>query len=399
MSPEPVQRRVGRALVRAGADLVVGGHPHWVQGVDDVRGVPVLHSLGNFVFDMDSMRQTMQGVVLRATFRGAELQAIRLVPYEMDPQTFAPRRVRGASARGILDDVWSHSTVPTRVAESAWRQPGHHGAGSALQLRRVDHGHDVAGGVVAGVRRAAHADAREPGAHERPVVAGPVAGQRPGSAPRARRAAASSSARIRSAGPGAADGHHPPTPTRSRATMPRSVRRCCRGERVHEDARAEVVVVVARPARLLGAEGDQHDGEPGARRPRAPRPAASSTPMPEALSSAPGACGTVSRWAPTSSHGRPGTSVPAGGDQVDRASGRHRDPPRDARGRRELLAPDRPAGVVETALDPVGRAAVAPAMCRAAARCGPPGAVRRPWRCAPARRPDRPAARGVGGGA
>ena len=91
--PEPVQRRVGRALVRAGADLVVGGHPHWVQGVDAVGGVPVLHSLGNFVFDMDFMEQTMEGVVLQATFWGAELQAIRLVPYEMDAGTFAPRRV------------------------------------------------------------------------------------------------------------------------------------------------------------------------------------------------------------------------------------------------------------------------------------------------------------------
>ena len=33
-SPEPVQRHVGRRLVDAGADLVVGGHPHWVQSVE-----------------------------------------------------------------------------------------------------------------------------------------------------------------------------------------------------------------------------------------------------------------------------------------------------------------------------------------------------------------------------
>jgi poly-gamma-glutamate synthesis protein (capsule biosynthesis protein) len=110
--PEPIQRRVGRALVGAGADLVVGGHPHWVQGVDAVRGVPVLHSLGNFVFDMDFMEQTMRGVVLEATFWGAELKAIRLLPYRMDPATFVPRRVGGAEAREILDRVWSTSTGP-----------------------------------------------------------------------------------------------------------------------------------------------------------------------------------------------------------------------------------------------------------------------------------------------
>jgi poly-gamma-glutamate synthesis protein (capsule biosynthesis protein) len=117
--PEPVQRRVSRALVRAGADLVVGGHPHWVQGVDRVRsgdsGVPVLHSLGNFVFDMGPPRFTdeaREGVVLEATFWGAELKAVRLVPYRMDTGSFAPRMLRGRDAQGVLTDVWGASTGP-----------------------------------------------------------------------------------------------------------------------------------------------------------------------------------------------------------------------------------------------------------------------------------------------
>jgi poly-gamma-glutamate synthesis protein (capsule biosynthesis protein) len=115
--PEPVQRTVGRRLVAAGADLVVGGHPHWVQGVDAVEGVPVLHSLGNFVFDMDDipdpeggfMTETMEGVVLEATFWGAELKGIRLLPYRMDADTFAPRRIAGAD---VLADVWAAGSGP-----------------------------------------------------------------------------------------------------------------------------------------------------------------------------------------------------------------------------------------------------------------------------------------------
>lgn len=119
--PEPVQRRVGAAVVRAGADLVVGGHPHWVQGIDAVpsgRGepVPLLHSLGNFVFDMDFSEQTMQGVVLETTWwreaGAARLVAMRLVPYAMDPGSFAPRVVTGETARDILGDVASTSTGP-----------------------------------------------------------------------------------------------------------------------------------------------------------------------------------------------------------------------------------------------------------------------------------------------
>ncbi|WP_205471973.1 CapA family protein [Nocardioides sp. SYSU D00038] len=111
-APEPVQRRVSRALVAAGADLVVGGHPHWVQGLDVVAGVPVVHSLGNFVFDMDFMEQTMEGVVLETTWWGEDLKALRFVPYRMDPATFAPRRARAPVAAGILADLWGSSTGP-----------------------------------------------------------------------------------------------------------------------------------------------------------------------------------------------------------------------------------------------------------------------------------------------
>lgn len=111
--PEEIQRTVARRLVRAGADLVVGGHPHWVQGVDAVAGVPVLHSLGNLVFDMGPDRgfpvQTREGVLLDATFWGAELKAIRLAPYRMDATTYAPRPVPGP---GILAAVWRASTGP-----------------------------------------------------------------------------------------------------------------------------------------------------------------------------------------------------------------------------------------------------------------------------------------------
>lgn len=44
------QRRVAASFARAGYDLVVGSHPHVAQGVEIVDGMPVVYSLGNFVF-------------------------------------------------------------------------------------------------------------------------------------------------------------------------------------------------------------------------------------------------------------------------------------------------------------------------------------------------------------
>jgi poly-gamma-glutamate synthesis protein (capsule biosynthesis protein) len=98
---DPIQRRVGRRLVDAGADLVVGGHPHWVQGLERYHGAVIAYSLGNFVFDMDFMEQTMEGVALTATFHGDRLTGVDLTPYRMD-SSFAPHIVHGPAARAVL---------------------------------------------------------------------------------------------------------------------------------------------------------------------------------------------------------------------------------------------------------------------------------------------------------
>ncbi len=52
----------------------------------------VVHSLGNFVFDMDFMAETMAGVVLETTWWGDRLVGAELVPYRIDA-TFTPRFV------------------------------------------------------------------------------------------------------------------------------------------------------------------------------------------------------------------------------------------------------------------------------------------------------------------
>jgi poly-gamma-glutamate capsule biosynthesis protein CapA/YwtB (metallophosphatase superfamily) len=45
------QRALARRLIAAGADAVVGTHPHLRQDTEIIDGKPVIYSLGNFVFD------------------------------------------------------------------------------------------------------------------------------------------------------------------------------------------------------------------------------------------------------------------------------------------------------------------------------------------------------------
>ena len=47
--PSPAQMEQAHALVDAGASLILGHHPHVLQGVEVYRGAPIIYSLGNFV--------------------------------------------------------------------------------------------------------------------------------------------------------------------------------------------------------------------------------------------------------------------------------------------------------------------------------------------------------------
>jgi poly-gamma-glutamate capsule biosynthesis protein CapA/YwtB (metallophosphatase superfamily) len=108
---DPAQTLVARRLAGAGAALVVGGHPHWTQGLGRAGDTVVGYSLGNLVFDMDFVEETMEGVTLTATFWGSRLMGVALTPYRMDAR-FAPHLVDGPGGDAILDDVWANSTGP-----------------------------------------------------------------------------------------------------------------------------------------------------------------------------------------------------------------------------------------------------------------------------------------------
>jgi len=105
--PEPIQSYVARQLVRAGADLVVGGHPHWVQGASLLDDGLVVNSLGNFTFDMTTP-ETNEGLVLEATFWGDELKAVEFVPYRIGAD-HAPRVVPYGRAGRMFANFWRFS--------------------------------------------------------------------------------------------------------------------------------------------------------------------------------------------------------------------------------------------------------------------------------------------------
>jgi poly-gamma-glutamate synthesis protein (capsule biosynthesis protein) len=59
------QRQLARTMIDAGADAVIGGHPHLVQDAERYKGKPIFYSLGNFVFDGFSDPVNNRGWALR----------------------------------------------------------------------------------------------------------------------------------------------------------------------------------------------------------------------------------------------------------------------------------------------------------------------------------------------
>ena len=63
--PSKRQRELGQAMIDAGAKIVIGHHPHWVQAVERYRDGVIAYSLGNFVFDQMWSDKTREGVAVR----------------------------------------------------------------------------------------------------------------------------------------------------------------------------------------------------------------------------------------------------------------------------------------------------------------------------------------------
>lgn len=77
--PQDYQRTLGQQYIDAGADLVVGSHPHVLQGIEYYKGKPIVYSLGNFVFGSSIPKTALLRVMLPVEDVEAEAE-LQLIP-------------------------------------------------------------------------------------------------------------------------------------------------------------------------------------------------------------------------------------------------------------------------------------------------------------------------------
>ncbi|OGG29193.1 hypothetical protein A2973_03620 [Candidatus Gottesmanbacteria bacterium RIFCSPLOWO2_01_FULL_49_10] len=73
-------RVIGRLSVDSGADVVIGNHPHWIQGMEYYREKPIFYALGNTIFDQEWSKETKEGIITEFRFRGTNITDITIHP-------------------------------------------------------------------------------------------------------------------------------------------------------------------------------------------------------------------------------------------------------------------------------------------------------------------------------
>ena len=92
--PAPHQVKMARTLVDYGADLIIGHHPHVLQGIEQYKGGVIAYSLGNFIFDM-WLPNTKQSIILKIDCNNNGVNEVDALPIEINDE-YQPEAITGS---------------------------------------------------------------------------------------------------------------------------------------------------------------------------------------------------------------------------------------------------------------------------------------------------------------
>lgn len=107
---QPDQRQVdlGHLTIDAGADLVIGNHPHWIKPIEIYKDKLITYAHGNTVFDQMWSEQTKQGVLGKYIFDGKNLIDVEYIPIYIKDYG-QPEILMGDKKQKILDYMYQES--------------------------------------------------------------------------------------------------------------------------------------------------------------------------------------------------------------------------------------------------------------------------------------------------
>lgn len=102
--PAPSTQDLAHKIIEAGADLIVGNHPHWIQPVEIYQNKIIFYAHGNFIFDQEWSPETKTGFVAQTTFYQKQIVDVQILPIFISDYN-QPELVTGEAKEAILQQL------------------------------------------------------------------------------------------------------------------------------------------------------------------------------------------------------------------------------------------------------------------------------------------------------
>ena len=113
---EASQRELAEKYAQAGADLIIGAHPHVLQGFDYADGVPVMYSMGNFWFNS----KTLDNCAVEAVLADKQLKSLRFIPCQQKNCTTTMYEKGDADFDRIIRQMRTFSTSSVDIDDDGY---------------------------------------------------------------------------------------------------------------------------------------------------------------------------------------------------------------------------------------------------------------------------------------
>lgn len=116
--PNETQKKLAHLAIDEGADLVIGHHPHVLQGIEKYKGKYIAYSLGNFCFGGNSNPQDKDTIIFQQTFtiedgKLKEDDNINIIPCSVSSKSnindYCPTPLEGDEKQRVLDKIEEYS--------------------------------------------------------------------------------------------------------------------------------------------------------------------------------------------------------------------------------------------------------------------------------------------------
>lgn len=119
--PSQSQKSIARKVIDWGADMVLGHHPHVLQGIEIYKDKIIAYSLGNFLFDQKG-NGTDRSIILSCHFRGKVLSSAQIIPLDR-VNSYFPMIANGKVKQEILERLRQLS-LPLNTDRAALKKIG-----------------------------------------------------------------------------------------------------------------------------------------------------------------------------------------------------------------------------------------------------------------------------------